>query len=241
MLSESLSQYSALMVMEHEYGPQQMRKFLKYELDRYLSNRATERAAELPLALNENQQYIHYSKGSVAFYALKDAIGEETLNKVLAGFIAKHAFQGAPYPTTRDFLDDLYAATDAKFHPLIRDLFERIMFWENRAVSADTIKREDGKYEVTLVLKSAMRSADEKGKAHDEPIDQWVDIGVFARPPGGKESDEKVLYLQKHHITQADTTLTLVVDELPYEAGIDPYNKLIDTASGDNRVKAVLK
>lgn len=35
MLSESLAQYSALMVMEERYGPRQMRRFLKYELDRY--------------------------------------------------------------------------------------------------------------------------------------------------------------------------------------------------------------
>ena len=49
-----------------------------------------------------------------------------------------------------------------------------------------------------------------------------------------------MLYLRKHRITEADTTLDLVVDELPYEAGIDPYNKLIDRDSGDNRKKAVL-
>src|SRR5690606_39324266 len=60
MLSESLAQYSALMVMEQEYGPRQMRRFLKYELDQYLMMRASERVEELPLALNENQQYIHY-------------------------------------------------------------------------------------------------------------------------------------------------------------------------------------
>ncbi|MFT4198877.1 MAG: M1 family aminopeptidase [Pseudoxanthomonas sp.] len=241
MLSESLAQYSALMVMEHEYGPQKMRKFLKYELDQYLGARADEKVAEQPLALNENQMYIHYEKGSVVFYALKDAIGEDTLNKVLAQFVHEHAFKAAPYPTTRDFLADLYAGTDAKFHPFIRDLFERIVFWENRAVSADAVKRADGKYEVTLKLHSAMQSADGKGKVADEPVDEWVDIGVFARAPSGKEDDEKVLYLHKQHITAADTTLKLVVDEAPYEAGIDPYNKLVDTDSDDNRIKAVLK
>ena len=36
LLVESLAQYSALMVMEQMYGPEQIRKFLKYELDRYL-------------------------------------------------------------------------------------------------------------------------------------------------------------------------------------------------------------
>ena len=35
--------------MEHEYGPDQMKKFLKYELDNYLTGRAFERKKELPL------------------------------------------------------------------------------------------------------------------------------------------------------------------------------------------------
>src|SRR3546814_7749468 len=81
-------------------------------------SRATERVRELPLALNENQQYIHYNKGSVVFYALRDAIGEDTLNRILSGFLDKWAFKGPPYPTTRDFLADLYAGTDEKYHPL---------------------------------------------------------------------------------------------------------------------------
>jgi ABC-2 type transport system permease protein len=39
---ETLAQYSALMLMEREYGPHIMRRFLKYELDNYLSCRCTE-------------------------------------------------------------------------------------------------------------------------------------------------------------------------------------------------------
>jgi ABC-type transport system involved in multi-copper enzyme maturation permease subunit len=241
MLSESLAQYSALMVMEHEYGPQRMRRFLKYELDRYLMSRATERVAEMPLALNENQQYIHYNKGSVVFYALKDAIGEETLNRILAGFLRKWAFKGPPYPTTRDFMADLYAGTDAKYHPLIRDLFERIVFFDNRAVEATAKKRPDGKYAVTLKVHSAKLVAGGKGKESEEKVDELVDIGVFSRPPGGKEDDEKVLYLAKRHVTAADTTIELVVDGEPYEAGIDPYNKLVDRASDDNRKRVTVQ
>src|SRR5262249_41689882 len=55
MLDETFAQYSALMVQEHEYGQAKMRRFLKYELDRYLLGRGGEVAEELPLALNENQ------------------------------------------------------------------------------------------------------------------------------------------------------------------------------------------
>jgi len=241
MLSESLAQYSALMVMEHEYGPQKMRKFLKHELDSYLMSRATERVQELPLALNENQQYIHYNKGSVVFYALRDAIGEDTLNRILAGFLDKWAFKGPPYPTTRDFMADLYAGTDPKFHPLIRDLFERIVFFDNRAVEATAKKRPDGKYALTLKVHSAKLVAGGKGKETEEKMDELVDIGVFTRPPGGEEADEKVLYLQKHHITGTDNTIELVLDEEPYEAGIDPYNKLVDRSSGDNRKRVTVQ
>ena len=49
-----------------------------------------------------------------------------------------------------------------------------------------------------------------------------------------------MLYLKRHHITTAEPRLTVVVDELPTEAGFDPYNKLIDRVSQDNRKKVSL-
>ncbi|MEO7252341.1 MAG: hypothetical protein ABIW30_07025, partial [Arenimonas sp.] len=58
VLSESLAQYSALMVMEKEYGRAKMHRFLKYELDNYLSGRGGELVEELPLFRVENQPYI---------------------------------------------------------------------------------------------------------------------------------------------------------------------------------------
>ena len=75
MLVESFAQYSALLVMEQIYGREQMRRFLKYELDRYLRARGGEVVEELPLARVENQPYIHYQKGSLAMYWLKEVVG----------------------------------------------------------------------------------------------------------------------------------------------------------------------
>src|SRR6185437_5605301 len=98
MLSETLAQYSALMVMKHRYGDAKMKRFLKYELDAYLIGRATERKAEQPLYRNEDQPYIHYRKGSLAMYALQDYIGEDAVNRALASFVHKWAFRGPPYP-----------------------------------------------------------------------------------------------------------------------------------------------
>ncbi len=59
LMSETMSQYSALMVMEKEYGKQAMKKFLRYEMDHYLKGRAVESKKEVPLMRCENQGYIH--------------------------------------------------------------------------------------------------------------------------------------------------------------------------------------
>ena len=241
MLSESLSQYSALMVMEKEYGAPKMRKFLKYELDRYLSSRAGELLEELPLALVEDQQYIHYRKGALVFYALRDYIGEDTFNAVLKRFLQDKGYQQPPYTTTRELLTYLREGTDPKFHPMIEDLFEKIVFFDNRAVDVSAVKREDGKYVVTLKLHSEKFEADGTGKETAMPLRDAIDVGIFARPEGGKEDQETVLYLAKHTLTEPETTLEIVVDQKPYDAGIDPYNKWIDRDSEDNRKRVTIQ
>ena len=86
LTSETLAQYSALMVMKHLYGPDQIRRFLKYELDNYLSGRKGEAVEELPLERVENQAYIHYRKGAVAMYLLQERLGEAAVNRALARF-----------------------------------------------------------------------------------------------------------------------------------------------------------
>ena len=65
------------MVMKHAYGPDMIRKFLKYELDDYLRDRGGDVLPEQPLATVENQGYIHYRKGSLVMYRLQEEIGED--------------------------------------------------------------------------------------------------------------------------------------------------------------------
>ncbi len=240
VLSESLSQYSALMVMEKEYGRAQMRRFLKTELDGYLSGRGTESIEELPLYRVENQQYIHYEKGSLAFYRLREEIGEEVLNRALKKFLQDKGYQQPPYTTSKELLDYIRAEAGPAHERLIVDLFEKISFYDNRVVEATAKKRADGRYEITLDLHAAKRYVDGKGKETPGTMDDWVEIGVFARGPSGEEIDEKVLYLKRHRITAENPKVTVVVDAEPYEVGFDPYNKLIDRVSADNRKRVSL-
>ena len=57
LMPETMAQYSALMVMEKKFGKEKMRKFLKYELEKYLTGGSSEREGEMPLLYNEGQPY----------------------------------------------------------------------------------------------------------------------------------------------------------------------------------------
>jgi hypothetical protein len=105
MMSESLAEYSALRVMQQKYGDEHMRRFLKHELDGYLRGRAGEVRHEPPLVLVQNEPYVWYQKGSMAFYALSDAIGEDKLNLALKEFLDKWKMNGPPYPDTRGLVE----------------------------------------------------------------------------------------------------------------------------------------
>lgn len=237
MLSETLSQYSALMVMEHEYGPAKMRRFLQYELDRYLQGRGSELLEEQPLMLVENQQYIHYRKGSVVMYALKDAIGEEAVNRALASYVQQVKFQEPPFTNTPELMQHFYAVTPPDKRYVLKDLFETITLFENKATQAVYRKRPDGKYEVDLTVEAKKVRADGKGEETPIAIDDWIDVGVFGQQRKNGKNEETVLYLQKHRIQKPKETFKLVVDQLPVDAGIDPLNKLVDRDSKDNRKK----
>jgi ABC-2 type transport system permease protein len=235
MLVESLAQYSALMVMEKEYGRHQMRRFLRYELDRYLSSRGGEVIEEQPLYRVENQQYIHYRKGSLVFYRLRDEIGEEALNRALKRYLANKAFQEAPFTTSSELLQTIRAEAPADKQALITDLFEKIVFYDNRVLEASAKKRPDGQWDVRMKLHLAKMEADGKGKESARAYDEPVEIGVFARAKGAKEADERVLLLEKRVLTGDNPVLTVTVKEQPFDVGVDPYNKMIDRVSRDNR------
>ncbi|MFT7653786.1 MAG: ABC-2 type transport system permease protein [Candidatus Azotimanducaceae bacterium] len=235
-LVETLAQYSALMVMEHEYGAHMMRKFLKYELDRYLAGRGGEAIEEMPLYRVENQQYIHYRKGSVVMYALKDYLGEEAINRALSRLVEQAAYRYDPYPTSRDLLKNLrQEATTPAQQALITDLFEKITIWDLKMDDAEVTEREDGRFDVALTLQALKFEADGEGAQAEVPLDMPIDIGIFSSNPDKVfKGDEHVLLLEKHRIQSGTNKLSFIVDEAPSHAGIDPYNKLIDRNSDDN-------
>lgn len=242
MIIESMAQYSALMVMEKEVGPQNIRTYLRRELERYLSGRSNERRNEPPISRVQNEPYVWYHKGSLVMYALKDYIGEERLNAALRKYLDKVRFQEAPYTTSTEFVEAMREATPDDLKYIITDLFETITLYDNRTVEATWRETPDKKYIVKIKVSSKKLRADGLGAEKEIQIDDLVDIGVFSDSVaidifGGKViAGEKALFLARRRITQPETEFELTVDKRPMSAGIDPYNKLIDRNPEDNVV-----
>lgn len=232
LMSEGFAQYSALMVMEKEYGKDKMKKFLKYEMDGYLNGRGSELEAERPIYKTEGQQYIHYQKASVVLYYLKEMIGEQNVNLALKSLIDSFAYNGPPYPTSLSAVRAFRRVTPDTLQYLIDDMFEHITLFNNRVVNA-TYRQVNKKYEVTLNTLSEKFRSDSVGKETPVTLSDYVDVAIFAEPTNTKNLG-KVLVKKRIRVTNKDNTFTFITSEKPYRAGIDPYNYLIDRIPDDN-------
>ncbi|WP_404713865.1 M1 family aminopeptidase [Sphingomonas sp. MMS24-J13] len=235
MLTETLAQYSALMVMEHLYGRDQIRRFLKFELDRYLKGRGGDVVEELPLYRVENQQYIHYRKGSLVMYRLKDELGEARVDAALHRYLDAHKFKGAPYPRSLDLIAEFRKGASPAEQALITDLFERITLYDIKTKAAQVRKLPDGRYETKLTIEAHKLYADGKGKETEAPMQETTEVGLFTAMPGrGTFAAKDVVQLTRVPIHSGVQTVTLVSAKKPDFAGADPYNVRIDRNSDDN-------
>ena len=229
LMSESFAEYSSLMTMKSiSKNDIEMRKFLKYDHDRYLRGRSSEQVKELPLYKVENQMYIHYGKGSTIMYALQDYIGEDKVNTAMRNFLEEYKYK-TPYPTSYDFLKYLEPEVPDSLKYLITDWFKEITLYDNRLKDAKYTKLENGKYQVTINTESYKIKADSIGKETKVLINDWIDIGVFS-----DKDEENLLYIKREKIDKTNMTFTFSVDSLPVKASIDPKHLLIDRIYNDN-------
>ncbi|HEX8126122.1 MAG TPA: ABC transporter permease subunit [Allosphingosinicella sp.] len=236
MLSETLAQYSALMVMKRLYGDDKIRRFLKYELDTYLRLRGGELVEELPLMRVENQQYIHYNKGSLVMYLLQDRLGEAAVNRALRGLLEKYRFKGAPYPRSIELVEAFRReAKSPEDQALITDLFERITLYDLKVGEAKATRRADGRWDVVVPVEAKKAYADGKGAETPAPLADRIAVGLFTAEPGrGSFDRSNVLTMQRQPVKSGKQVFRFVTDKKPSHAGIDPYNFYIDRNSDDN-------
>lgn len=253
MMSETYAEYTAYMIMQRKYGKDYMHRVLRHFLDRYLRGRAGEIRHEPPLALVQREPYVWYEKGGQIMYTLADYIGEDKINLALKNFLMQYRYANAnnqadatnhttgaaavsqPYPDTRLLIEALRAQTPPDMQYLIDDGFNRIVLYDNKALSAKWQKTSDGKYKVSLEVQARKVQADGNGAESPMALNDIIEVGVFT----GKKDEEKTLSMRRERMTAEHATYTFITDQLPTRAGIDPYNKLMDRISDDNMIDVV--
>ncbi|MEP2510218.1 MAG: M1 family aminopeptidase, partial [Reichenbachiella sp.] len=239
MLSESLAQYSALMVLQKEFTEDKVQQLLQQQMRSYLKGRSRERGQEMPLALVESgQDYIHYGKGLINLYAFQDYISEDSVNNALNRFIRDwDSFHGLKkmktdrYPTTSDLLNYFREVTPDSLQYVIEDLFETITLYENKTTDAFYEKISINQYQVSLTLEALKYRVDSAGTQVPISSNDWIDVGIYGLANSG---EEELIYLEKHRITDQQIQLDIMVNQKPIRAGIDPLGKLIDKTIKDN-------
>jgi hypothetical protein len=239
-LSESLANYSAMMVTEKAYGLEVARRVYNFHLGLYLSGRASQ-AREVPLLHVTDQSYIAYRKGALAMYTLREHIGEENVNTALRRYLETHRDAGPA--TSLDLFAQLRAVTPDSLRYMLTDWFETITLWDVRTERAVVEQTASGEYVVTLDVLARKMRADSVGNETEVPMDDMVEIGVFTGGPPintdlNLDFDEhgEVLHLERHRIRTGRQTLRITVPQPPVRAGIDPYRKLVDRRGNDNVV-----
>lgn len=234
LLVETLSQFSALKVMEDYFGTTKMKKFLRQEAFRYKISRGGESVEERPLAtVSPGQQYIHYNKGSVILYGLDAYLGDNILPNVLSNFIDKYAFKGAPYPTTVELINDIRAVTPDSLQYLITDGFEKIVLYDYEIIDVQYTRNEDLEYFVEATIESNKYEYDGKGVESKVAMNDYIEIGIY-------NSKEKELYLEKVLLKSAQNSVKMKLGRKPAQIVINPYYRLLEK-DGVIRTKTIEK
>ncbi|TGD80743.1 ABC transporter permease/M1 family aminopeptidase [Hymenobacter wooponensis] len=229
LISESLAWYSAMGVLEDNYGADHLPALLSFLRE---ENETPRTRAAKPL-LQADDFYQNYRKGPFALYALSQHIGRDRVNGALRQLLAKHRPGTRPFATSLDLYQELQTATPDSLQPLLHDLFRANTFWELATTNATAKQLKGGAWQVTLGLQAHKLVVDSAGTETKLPMQEWVEVGVFAPAKAGQKTG-RPLYLQKHLITSGQQTIVLTVPSKPAKAGLDPRGLLIDWEATDN-------
>lgn len=237
LLSESLSEYSAIMVAERRFGRERVGRFLRENLNEYLSGRGMDRFPESPYVRSQ-AGYQDYNKGAIVFYAMRHYLGEDWVNGHIRRFLETHRDRpDGPYPTGTDLYRQMRPTCPDSLAYLMDDLWEQVCTYDLEVGEASAKAAGAGQWSVRLQLKAAKRYLDVEGKKTDapRPMDDLVEVVVFGEARGKRDRiDELPVLYRKMHRLAGDSTLTLQVAEKPYKAGLDPYHILIDRRPENN-------
>lgn len=120
LLTETLAEYSAALVIKNKFGEETYKKLMDHERNQYLRYRNRIGKETSLLEVTSSNDYIAYFKGPLVLDAVAKLIGENSLLNLLRDFINKSA-NGA---TVMDLYQHLISNIPEEYHSQLRRWFE---------------------------------------------------------------------------------------------------------------------
>jgi ABC-type transport system involved in multi-copper enzyme maturation permease subunit len=228
VMSESLAWYSAMGVVEHARGREELGRMVAYMREAWLPPRAP---SDPPL-LRATEWFHGYRKGPLALYALREYVGAGQVDVALRRLLAAHADARPPLPTTRDLYRELQEVTPDTLRPLLHDLFAANTLWELAAEQVSAVPAPGGMVRLALAVSARKIVVDTAGAVREVPMNDLVEIGAFA--DGSGDEPGAPVYRRWHRIRSGAQRLTITVPAAATWAGVDPRSLLFDLVPGDN-------
>ena len=126
VLTDTLSQYATLSLIEQKYGRSALQGILQYELAQYQSGRASDYQVELPLMHADIEQaYIHTHKGALVMLAIRDRIGSDAVHQAIRSLLVRYGKQPL-VAKSEDLVLALKDAASEQHHSFIERQFTQL-------------------------------------------------------------------------------------------------------------------
>ena len=225
---EGFAKYTEVVVMDKMYGKSAVWELARNANKRYFTHRAYDTELEPALYKIDGQSYLAYGKSLTVLTALRDLIGEETINSVLKILMKKHRDQVDLDLTTLEFLSELYKVSPVQYHELINDWFKRVITYDLSIEESSYMALANGTYEITAKVKANRFETTGKEETSRIDINEPIKVGVFTEHPSDLKNDSGILYYESIIIDKEVSIIKIIVKELPKYIAIDPYGTRSD-------------
>ena len=227
-IREALSTYASNLYMRSQRTPAQQDLVQKQRLRDFFRSLGKLDFQEPPLTDIYNELPIARHKGALVLELIEDQIGQEAVLKGINQFLSDHRYQGPPYATVLDLRDAIAAqASTTAEQSTIRDLFAQVLTYQVGLADATYAPSADGQYEVSLTLEAQQLQTTGLGEQQSQPLNLPVTIEL-------NDAEGNSIEVIKPVLTDTQTTLTLITNELPSSAAIDPDYRLPSAYLQDN-------
>ncbi len=234
---EGFAKYTEAVIMEQVYGKGAVFQLSETANRRYFRGRTFASTPEPGLYLEDDQDYLAYGKSLTVLLALRDLIGEKQVNSILRNLTDTYRDEEEFKVTALDFIEELYAASPAKYHGLVDDWLKKVITYDLGIKESSYTALADGTFEVTVKVKAKRFETVASGETQEIGINEPVRIGIFTEHPSLVKEEDAILHYEMQQINKEASELKLIVKERPTFIAIDPYG----TRSDENRVDNILR